>query len=291
MGHITPELGARLRSAIERMPAFPKSVQRILELTRDINCHPKDVVAVIEKDPVIAVKILKLLNSAHYSLPSKITSIGHSVVFLGMNTVKNLALNFSAHGILPAKNSAGFDMHHYLMHALLCANLTRQLAEQYADEVDANDAYLAGLLHNFGKVVFVQFMPEQYRDAIGLAERDGIPLHEAEVQVIGTDHARAGAMLIEHWQFPPALAACVAGHHEGAGDSPLGQCLHAADRIALHLLAEADGQDAAGGQANAPPREAPLAPRFNTDLDGLIAGLGNTNKMLEQAAMFCQGSH
>src|SRR3954463_10475687 len=105
MGQVSPELNNRLSTAVERMPAFPKSVQRILELTRDINCSPKELVAVIEKDPVIAIKILRIVNSAYFSLPSKITSINQSVVYLGLNTLKNLALNFSTIGMLPRQNA------------------------------------------------------------------------------------------------------------------------------------------------------------------------------------------
>lgn len=284
MGQLTPELGSTLQSAIERMPAFPKSVQRILELTRDINCAPKDVVAVIEKDPVIAVKILKLLNSAHYNLPTKISSINHSVVFLGMNTVKNLALNFSAVGILPAKNAAGYDVQQYLLHALLSANLNRLLASRYCeDEVSENDAYITGLLHNFGKLVFAQFMAEQFCEALAVSANENIPLHEAELRVIGATHATVGGMLIRHWQFPEALAECVGAHHDGTGTTALGECLHVADRLALRLLA---GEDA-------PPAELepPIAGRFDADLDGVLRGLGKTDKLLAEAQLFCQGSH
>jgi HD-like signal output (HDOD) protein len=284
MGQLSPELDSTLQSAIERMPAFPKSVQRILELTRDINCQPKDVVAVIEKDPVIAVRILKLLNSAHYNLPAKISSINHSVVFLGMNTIKNLALNFSAVGILPEKNAAGFDVQQYLLHALLSANLNRLLASRYAgDEVAENDAYITGLLHNFGKLVFAQFMAEQFCAALAMSANENIPLHDAELRVIGATHATVGGMLIRHWQFPEALAACVGAHHDGPGGTPLGECLHVADRLALRLLAGDDTPPADLAQ--------PIAARFDADLDGLLRGLGDTDKLLAEARLFCQGSH
>ena len=69
---MTPELSQKLAAAVDRMPAFPKSVQKILELTRDVNCSPKDLVQVIDKDPVLTVKILKVVNSAYYSLPKQI---------------------------------------------------------------------------------------------------------------------------------------------------------------------------------------------------------------------------
>ena len=79
------------------MPAFPSSVQKILELGGDINCPPKDLVVIIEKGPVMTMKILKVINSVYYSLPNKINSVAQSVVYLGINTVKSLAMP-----ILPA---------------------------------------------------------------------------------------------------------------------------------------------------------------------------------------------
>ena len=87
---MTPELSQKLANAVDAMPAFPKSVQKILELTRDVNCSPKDLVQVIDHDPVVMVKILKVVNSAYYALPRKITSINHAVVHLGFNPIKNL---------------------------------------------------------------------------------------------------------------------------------------------------------------------------------------------------------
>ncbi|MDP2169450.1 MAG: HDOD domain-containing protein, partial [Rhodocyclaceae bacterium] len=104
MAQITLELERKLTAAVERMPAFPKSVQVILEMTRDINCLPRNLVGVIEKDPVMTIKILRVINSAYYGLPNKITSVGQSVVYLGINTIKNLALSFAAVGILPRFN-------------------------------------------------------------------------------------------------------------------------------------------------------------------------------------------
>lgn len=83
MPQLSPELERRLTTAVDRMPVFPKSVQTILEMTRNINCRPKSLVGVIEKDPVMTMKILRVINSAYYGLPNKISSVGQSVVYLG----------------------------------------------------------------------------------------------------------------------------------------------------------------------------------------------------------------
>jgi HD-like signal output (HDOD) protein len=143
---MSPELSQKLAAAVDGMPAFPKSVQAILDLTRDVNCTPKDLVQVIDKDPVVTVKILKIVNSAYYSLPKQVTSINHAVVFLGFNTIKNLALSIAAIGMLPKSNEAGFDVQEYLLHSLATANIAKRLATDLGG-VDPMDCFIAGLLH------------------------------------------------------------------------------------------------------------------------------------------------
>lgn len=277
------ELGKRLNSAVESMPAFPKSVQRILELTRDINCRPKDLVSVIEKDPVITIKVLKIINSAYYGLPNKITSINQSAVYLGVNTLKNLALSFSTIGMLPKKNEAGFDIQHYLVSSLVTANLVRSLAAKFAPgEADPTDCYIAGLLHDFGKVVFAQCMPEEFNRALALSASDDIPLHKAEEAIIGTDHTIVGAMLAKRWQFPDSLADCIAGHHGPAFPTALAECLLVADLIAERLGFDSNGNISAGTAEQAVPS------RFGGDLDSVLVALGDTSKMVEEAMIFSQ---
>ena len=203
MTETSTELTRKLSAAVEKMPAFPKSVQRVLEITRDINCNPKDLIVVIEKDPVMTMKLLRILNSAYYSFPTPITSVNQSVVYLGINTIKNMALSFAAAGMLPPTNAAGFDIQRYLMHSLTTASLARMLCQKFgADGTDPTDCYIAGLLHDFGKVVFAQFMPAEFKEALAMSGEQNTSLHTAEKKIIGADHSLVGAMLVEKWQFP-----------------------------------------------------------------------------------------
>jgi len=224
------DIEQRLVVAIERMPAFPRSVQRLLELTRDINVEPRAIVDVLEKDPVMAGRILRTVNSAFYGLSRKVASLSHAVVLLGLNTVKNMALAIASAGMLPARNGAGFDTAAYLQHSLGVASLARLIAQRSG--VDPGEAYAAGLLHDFGKILFCVNLPREFRAALDLAAREGLPLHEAERRGIGVSHAQAGAMLARKWQFPGELADAIAEHH-AAGVNPLGilRCLILADQL------------------------------------------------------------
>lgn len=208
MGLVDPELSREILAAVDKMQAFPESVQNILRLTSETSCAPKDLVEVIVKDPVVTVKVLRVVNSAYYSLPRKISSIEYAVVFLGFNTIKNLALSIAAIGMVPRNPLAGFDSQGYLLHSLVTAGIARQLASRFPD-ADANDFFLAGLLHDFGNVVVAQAMPDRFKKALEFSSGNGISLQAALQQSAGLDPFEIGAILLEKWQFPSGLAQAI----------------------------------------------------------------------------------
>lgn len=284
MANLTLEVQRKLGIAVERMPAFPQSVQKILDLTRNIDCLPKDLVMVIEKDPVMTMKILRVINSAYYSMPSKITSVNQSVVYLGLNTIKNLALSIAAVGMLPRFNTSGFDIQRYLLHSLTTATVARQLCVVYAKgQGDPGDAYIAGLLHDFGKAVFAQFMAGEFREALILSQEQGMPLHEAEMETIGANHAVVGAMLATKWQFPAHLIECIRDHHTPEADqTPLLDCVRMADQVCRRL----HFGDAGNAWRDNEPMTAPE--RFGGSFEDIVASLGDLDKIVSDAEMFAQ---
>lgn len=279
---MTPELSQRLTAAVDGMPAFPKSVERILELTRDVNSTPKDLVEVIDKDPVVTVKILKVVNSAYYSLPKQITSIGHAVVYLGFNTIKNLALSIAAIGMLPKDNESGFDVQQYLLHSLATAGLAKQLALK-VDDADPMDCFIAGLLHDFGKVVFAQFMPDEFRTALAISSSTGLSLHKALQQTIGADHVVVGAMLVEKWRFAPRLIETIRHQHvDDMKDTDMIACVFGANQISKRLKF--------GFSGNPCVDEFPsfVQKRLGGDMDTVIARMGDLNALFEEAQIFAK---
>ena len=279
---MSPELSAKLTAAVDGMPAFPKSVQKILELTSDVNSTPKDLVQVIDKDPVVTVKILKAVNSAYYGLPKQITSINHAVVFLGFNTIKNLALSIAAIGMLPKNNDAGFDGQQYLLHSLSTAAIAKQLALQVND-ADPMDCFIAGLLHDFGKVVFAQFMPKEFRAALQVSQRNLTSLHVALRDLIGTDHAMVGAMLVEKWHFAPHLIETIR-HQSGPDmrDTDMVACVFAANQVSKKM------NFGFGGNAFIEEFPAQIALRLGGNLDDVILRLGDLQKLFKEAQVFAR---
>lgn len=279
---MSPELSQKLTAAVESMPAFPKSVQRILELTRDVNSTPKELVEVIDKDPVVTVKILKVVNSAYYSLPKQITSIGNAVVYMGFNTIKNLALSIAAIGMLPKDNESGFDAHQYLLHSLATAALAKQLAAK-VDDADPMDCFIAGLLHDFGKVVFAQMMPLKFKAALTHSQTTGEALHAALQREIGADHVLVGAMLVEKWRFAPHLIETIRYQHpSNFKDTDMIACVFGANQISKKL------KFGFGGNPAIDEFPESVQKRLGGSLDEVIASMGDLTPLFEEAKVFAK---
>lgn len=271
---------AELVALVEKMPAFPKSVQRVVQLTANIEVPAKEIVQVIECDPVLTVKILKVINSAFYGLSHKINSIQRAVVHVGLNTVKNLAISIAAMGMLKTSNKAGFNPSAFLLHALTTAEISRKLAERAGLSQQAcGDCFVAGLLHDFGKVVFAEFRPEGFKLALAKSKEENMPLHLCEQAFLGIDHAEAGALLAEKWELSELLTETIRHHHHPP-DNAFGECLFAANQIGKRLRY---------GDGGNPVTEAfpeTVVNRFGLSLEALIDDLGNLDVIAQGAELF-----
>jgi len=276
---VSPEL----LGLCDRMPAFPASVQKVISLTSDIDSSPKDLVKVIDHDPVLTMKILKVANSAYFGLSRRIVSINHAVVYLGLNTVKHVALAIAAIGALPRTNEAKFDMDDFLLHSLTSAVITRSLARTMRiPEVDAANFFVAGLLHDIGQVVFAQFKPKEFLECLVESQRTGQPLHEIEDTILGNNHAELGAVLCETWSFPPDLVGAIRAHHlpgTGKTGDAIRKCLFVANLLAARV----------NQPTNAPPAadEDELPPwvfrTFGNDFDSILSNMNGLQSDLQQA--------
>ena len=268
-----------LMIAVERMPAFPKSVQRVLDLTRNPDVAPKSIVEVIEKDPVMTARILRVINSAFYALPNKVAVVGHAVVLLGINTIKNLAIRIAAVGMIPKTNEAGLDTDSYLLHSLGCAELSKLIAQRLGD-ADPTEAYIGGLLHDIGKILCALYLPHPFRSALEKSAAEGIALHLAEQDALGVDHTVAGALLAQKWQFPASLVECIRNHHQAPPRQGLGRTLFLANQIM-----KARGFGASGNPEIAALPEG-LAGGLGVDYPSVALAFPELERTLEQVRQY-----
>jgi putative nucleotidyltransferase with HDIG domain len=272
----------KLLVLVEKMPAFPKSVQQVVQLTSDINASAKDIVRVIECDPVMTVKILKSINSSFYGLPQKVTSVQRAVVYIGLNTIKNIALGVAAMGILNANNKANFNTSNFLLHSLSTAAISKMLAERIGlSAIESSDCFVAGLLHDFGKVVFAEFMPDEFKLALEKSKELQLPLHQTELEFIGLSHTQAGKMLAEKWELSETLIDAIAHHHDlGPSQNALRDCVFAANQISKHMQF--------GDSGNPLIEDFPesIVTRFGLNLTTLCDALGNLESVKTEAQSF-----
>ena len=291
---IEPMVEKQLIKMVERMPAFPVSVQKILSLTTDINCAPKDLVAVIEHDPVLTGKVLKIVNSSYFGLSKPIISIKHAVVFVGLNTVRHLAMTIAAIGSLPRENDAGFDMDEYLQHSLCTGAVSRMLAGRCGvPKRTAADFFVAGLLHDIGRVVLAVYRPEEFRRV--LTAPGDYPQHVLERQIFGFDHADVGAMLVARWNLPKEVVNAVAEHNNfdrTSSSTAISDCVHVSAllmaEIARHrgLPGEGTIRDRLLDATNLPNICQCVQERFGGDFRAIIRDLSELDTELNRARAF-----
>lgn len=201
---------------VDEMPGLSPTVMRLLDLTRDINCSPKDLLDVIKIDPVLTGKVLKLINSAYFSLPNEVVSLNHALVLLGVNTIKNLALSTAVVNVLGKDKSGSpfFDMHRVWEHCLSCAVAARTIARETGVERKLLEEYfIAGLLHDIGKILLVLYHPDEYQKVIENADNMFCLPNEQEMETIGITHQEIGRLLAEKWKLGPGLTGAIFHHH------------------------------------------------------------------------------
>lgn len=271
----------RLLSMVERMPPFPESAFRLIRLTADINCPPKELVQAIGSDPVMTMNILKLVNSAYFSLSRHVSSVEHALIYLGMNTIKNLAISVATMDNLPRWMLGPFTSSGFLLHSVLTGRLAQRLAGQLGYDGDSSEAFVAGLLHDFGKAVFAHAAPQQYASVLKTAAAGDVALHAAEREVFGFDHAEAGAMLADRWQLPEHLVGIIAVHHaEDPGHDPLTAYVMAANALSKSLAPGSSGNTVATMPDALAEQLGMDLPALHACLDGLEAEVLQTRALL-----------
>lgn len=205
-----PSLRA-LVGRIGHLPALPQTCTRLREAMANPDVSVREVARIISEDPAVAAKVLQLVNSAFFRLARRITSIEQAVSYLGFNAIRTLVMSAEVFSAWRSDVCIGeFSPARLQERAQRTAAAARAVARGTAF---ADDALLAGLLHNIGYWVVLQECPEELQRAIDVARVNSMPLHMAEQEVIGASHAAIGAYLLGVWGLPYPIIEAVAFHH------------------------------------------------------------------------------
>ena len=206
-----PDLDKLVRR-IEQIPTLPIVSQKILLLLSDENVSLPKVASLIERDQALAVKILKVANSAFYGTLSKVSTIDHALVILGIEEVRSILLAFSIHNFFSDHRDGHFDRTRFWKHSVVCSQIAKYLA-RYFNVVRDETIFLSGLIHDMGKVVFDQYFHEDFLKIIEQVSSNGESFSHAEKQVLGITHYQVAAKLLQQWKFPEKVTMQVFYHH------------------------------------------------------------------------------
>jgi len=192
-------------------------VTEILKIIKDESSSAKDLKNIVEKDPPLCAKVLKLANSAQYSYPKSISDIQEAIICIGFDAVKELALHQKVCELFMKEETIqGYSRlslwKHCLAVAICCKMIYRREFRERGDNV-----YVAGLLHDLGIIVEDQFFRELFEQALQKSSREQIDLHRAERETLKIDHAAIARAIAEDWDFPDELIYAMGFHHEPTG--------------------------------------------------------------------------
>ena len=235
----------RLVGRLERLPSLPALYTEILQCLQNPNADLADVGALIAHDLGMAAKVLKLVNSAFFGLPQPIANPAEAVLYLGLDNVKSVVLAAKTFGQFQEIKVPGFDADALWQHSLHTAGAAQRIArQQHGLRAVAEQAFVAGLLHDVGKLILATNLREQYTALRPPATGDDRPMWEIERGVFGASHADVGGYLLGLWGLPAPVVEAIALHHypaimTGGEFAPL-KAVHVANAFAHHTAPRAD---------------------------------------------------
>ena len=240
MNRINPD---DVLTSISNLPSLPAVVIELLESLdqEDVNIHV--LAQKIAQDQALTAKTLRLANSSFYGMAHQVGTIEEALAILGFRTVRSLATTAALIGTFAGSTHTNFNVTPFWRHAIATAVCARELAVHL--NLNPEQAYTTGLLHDIGRLVLVTQFKSNYEAAMIHRNQHDCSLLEAELTVLSIDHAVVGLALTRHWKFPEAMQQAVACHHtpQVHGMEPLSLVIFAANAIAHALDLSKDVDD------------------------------------------------
>lgn len=227
-------------SKVQRLPSPPRLYFELMEILEKEQAGVAEVASVIECDPPMVAKVLQLVNSAFFGLRREVSSIDQAIMYLGTNLIKHLAVVahvFKAGG----RKDAEVALEAVQRHSLIVGSIARRMV----DKKMSDDVFIAGILHDIGKVILLSERPQDLALIAARAREENRPMVDIEKEELGVTHAELGAYLLGIWGLPYRVIEATANHHNPARVSqPAGPSVLAAvytANVLVHEQAQASG--------------------------------------------------
>ncbi len=195
------------------LASLPNIVTEINRVIGDPRSSAIHVANVISNDPNLSAKLLKIVNSAFYSFPSKIDTISRAVMIVGSKQLSTLALGTSVINIFQVIPADLVDMKSFWKHSIACGISARMIAG-YKNVANTERLFVAGLLHDIGRLLIYKHLPGEGREILLQAKGANCLLRSAELEILGFDHTQIGGLLLKKWKLPLMLEQAVGNHHQ-----------------------------------------------------------------------------
>ena len=203
----------KLIVGMDTIPSIPAVYAEVVELLKKEDVGIDEVGEVISKDLAITAKLLKLVNSAFFGLCRQVSSPSEAAVYLGIDTLKSLVLGVNAFARFDGLKTPGVSIEKIWTHSLEVGAVARKIIEaEDGPRGFAEESFVAGLLHDIGKVVLATNLPE-YQKVLAHAAHDKIPLFQAEEQAFGANHADVAGYVLSLWGLPTRVVDAISHHH------------------------------------------------------------------------------
>lgn len=259
---------AQALGGITSIGTLPEVTAQIIRTVEDPKSNAQQLNKIVSHDPALVARVLKVVNSAFYGLPGQVGSVERAIVMLGLSAVKNIAVAASLGTMFRGtKLCDGFTARDLWTHCVAVACAARDLAKQARLPI-AEEAFLAGMIHDIGLLASLQMWPEKLKLVCNEARASARPFCTVEREAIGVDHQRLGQALCERWAFPRSCQFVAAHHHDLTPPSE-------GARVLAAVVAVADVLAAGAGQGF------PLTRLHDAIAPETLAAAGLTQEMVE----------
>lgn len=200
----------RLIMSAGDLPTIPVVATKVMQLIEDENATSEEMARVVSSDPAVAARVIKISNSSFYGCQRQIQTLSHAIMMLGFNTLRSLVI---AASVKQVYKPYGLTEKMLWEHSF-GAGLAARIIARSTRAVNEEEAFLAGLFHDIGKIVMNTMDNHKFQTAIQLCYNDDMTFKEAERMVFSYSHCEVGALVVKKWNFPDSLVSAVARHHD-----------------------------------------------------------------------------
>ena len=204
---------ANLISDAVELASLPAVVMQAMELLNDPDTSASDIGNVINQDPALTLRLLKIVNSAFYGFPSRIETVSRAITIIGTLELTDLIVGSTVVNTFVHLPNKLVNMEQFWCHSLYSGIVARLLAGRLRAP-HTERCFVLGLLHDIGSLVLYRQWPEQSCEALQLCASGDLPQHLAEQQVFGFDHGNIGAELMQQWKLPESFIEVARHHHQ-----------------------------------------------------------------------------